>query len=91
LGGVQGDRQSMLDQLRSDIRDFKQSRQLETVIVVWTANTERFSELRDGVNDTADNLLAAIRANHSEVAPSTLYAVASILEGVSRYLFKFLF
>jgi myo-inositol-1-phosphate synthase len=80
--GISGDRQSMLDQLRSDIRDFKQSRQLETVIVVWTANTERFSDLRDGLNDTADNLLAAIRANHNEVAPSTLYAVASILEGV---------
>jgi myo-inositol-1-phosphate synthase len=83
LCGIQGDRQSMLDQLRSDIRDFKESRQLETVIVVWTANTERFCDLRDGLNDTADNLLAAIRANHSEVAPSTLYAVASILEGVS--------
>lgn len=76
----------MLDQLRRDIRDFKETRQLETVIVIWTANTERFSELRDGLNDTADNLLGAIRANHSEVAPSTLYAVASILEGVGLFL-----
>lgn len=83
--GVEGDRQAMLDQLRRDIRDFKETRQLETVIVIWTANTERFSELRDGLNDTADNLLGAIRANHSEVAPSTLYAVASILEGVGLY------
>jgi myo-inositol-1-phosphate synthase len=76
----------MLDQLRRDIREFKEIRQLETVIIVWTANTERFSDIRPGLNDTADNLLAAIRSNHSEVAPSTIYAVASILEGVSLLL-----
>jgi len=34
-----------------------------------------------GVNDTADNLLKSIELNHSEVSPSTLFAVASILEG----------
>ncbi|XP_065332975.1 inositol-3-phosphate synthase 1-B [Cloeon dipterum] len=76
-----GNRQSMVEQLRKDIADFKARRQLETVIVIWTANTERFAEIRAGVNDTAENLLAAIRDNHSEIAPSTLYAVASILEG----------
>ena len=47
----------------------------------WTANTERFADLISGVNDTADNLLAAISSGHSEVAPSTVFAVASILEG----------
>ncbi|CAB3371359.1 Hypothetical predicted protein [Cloeon dipterum] len=78
---ITGNRQSMVEQLRKDIAEFKASRQLETVIVIWTANTERFAEIREGVNDTAANLLAAIRANHSEIAPSTLYAVASILEG----------
>lgn len=82
---IPGTRQEMMDQIRRDIRDFKTTRQLDTVLVVWTANTERFSEVRDELNDTADNLLASIRANHSEVAPSTLYAVASILEGVSSF------
>jgi myo-inositol-1-phosphate synthase len=33
------------------------------------------------VNDTADNLLASIKASHDEVSPSTIFAVASILEG----------
>lgn len=36
----------------------------------------------EGLNDTAENLLDAIERNESEVSPSTLYAVASILEGV---------
>lgn len=46
-----------------------------------TANTERYAELIPGVNDTAENLLKSIKASHSEVAPSTVFAVASILEG----------
>ncbi len=36
----------------------------------------------EGLNDTAENLMKSIEKNESEVAPSQLYAVASILEGV---------
>ena len=50
------------------------------MIVLWTANTERFADLIAGVNDTADNLLKAIENGHEEVSPSTVFAVASILE-----------
>lgn len=63
-----------------DTSDFKANNGLDKVIVQWTANTERFAELITGVNDTADNLLAAIEKGHEEVAPSTIFAVASILE-----------
>ena len=35
-----------------------------------------------GVNDTAENILRAIDAGHEEIAPSTVFAIASILEGV---------
>jgi myo-inositol-1-phosphate synthase len=51
--------------------DFKAANNLDKVIVQWTANTERFAEIIEGVNDTADNLLKAIEAGHEEVAPST--------------------
>jgi myo-inositol-1-phosphate synthase len=50
------------------------------VIVQWTANTERYADILEGVNDTADNLMKAIESGHEEVAPSTIFAVASILE-----------
>ena len=30
------------------------------VIVLWTANTERYSEVIEGLNDTADNLMKSI-------------------------------
>ncbi|PBP20570.1 putative Inositol-3-phosphate synthase [Diplocarpon rosae] len=70
-----------LEKIRTDIRDFKASHGLEKVIVQWTANTERFAELIDGVNDTAENLMKAIENGHEEVSPSTVFAVACILEG----------
>jgi len=75
------DKWAQVEQIRADIRDFKQKNGLDTIVVLWTANTERFTELIDGVNDTSSNLMNAIKNNHSEIAPSTLYAVASILEG----------
>jgi myo-inositol-1-phosphate synthase len=75
------DKQVHLEQIRKDIRDFKAAHGLDRVIVFWTANTERYSDLIAGVNDTADNLLASIKSSHEEVSPSTLFAVASILEG----------
>lgn len=75
------DKQAHLERIRRDIREFKAARGVDKVIVLWTANTERFADAVEGINDTADNLLAAIRASHAEVAPSTLFAAASVLEG----------
>ena len=62
------------------ISQFKLSHDLDKVIVQWTANTERYADIIDGVNDTAVNLLKAIETGHEEVAPSTIFAVACILE-----------
>lgn len=75
------DKQAHLEQIRADIRKFKQDNALDRIIVFWTANTERYSEIIPGINDTADNLLNAIKTSHAEVSPSTLFAVAAILEG----------
>jgi myo-inositol-1-phosphate synthase len=79
---IEGSKASMahVEQIRKDIRDFKQANGLDKVIVLWTANTERFADLIEGVNDTADNLLKAIEQGHEEVSPSTVFAVACILE-----------
>jgi myo-inositol-1-phosphate synthase len=54
---------------------------LESVVILWTANTERYSEEIVGVNDNWDNLSKAIAKDESEISPSSLFAVASILEG----------
>lgn len=78
-----GTKQEMMTKIREDIREFKKSSSVDKVIVLWTANTERFSDVIPGVNDTAETLIKSIRENESEVSPSTLFAVASILEGVT--------
>jgi myo-inositol-1-phosphate synthase len=70
-----------LERIREDIREFKTANDLDQVVVFWTANTERYSEIIPGVNDTAEAILASIKRSHEEVAPSTIFAVASILEG----------
>lgn len=69
-----------MNQIRKDIRDFKASNGLDKVIVLWTANTERYAEIIPGINDTAENILKAVENSHDEIAPSTLFALASILE-----------
>ncbi|KAK0237636.1 hypothetical protein EDD85DRAFT_831081 [Armillaria nabsnona] len=75
------DKQAHLEHIRADIRKFKKDNGLDRVVVFWTANTERYSDLIPGVNDTADNILNAIKTSHSEVSPSSVFAVAAILEG----------
>lgn len=79
---VEGSKASMahVEHLRKDIRNFKETNGLDKVIVMWTANTERYADIIEGVNDTADNLLKSIENGHEEVSPSTIFAVACILE-----------
>mmetsp|Transcript_8964 Transcript_8964/g.17144 ORF Transcript_8964/g.17144 Transcript_8964/m.17144 type:complete len:531 (+) Transcript_8964:42-1634(+) len=76
-----GSKQGDLEHIRKDIRDFKKQNNLDKVVVLWTANTERFTDVRAGLNTTADEVLAAIKNNEDEVSPSNIFAVASILEG----------
>ncbi|KAI9705120.1 MAG: Myo-inositol-1-phosphate synthase [Candelina mexicana] len=80
LGGSKAS-MSHVEQIRKDIRDFKSQHGLVKVIVQWTANTERYSDIIDGVNDTADNLMKSVETGHEEVSPSTIFAIACILEG----------
>lgn len=80
---IPGTKFEQLEQIRKDIAEFKASKNLDQVIILWTANTERFAEIIPGVNDTAENLLNAIKMGrgHSEISPSTVFAVAAALEG----------
>ncbi|KAH8369865.1 hypothetical protein KR093_001285 [Drosophila rubida] len=78
---IAGTKLEQYEQVRRDIRDFKQRSGVETVIVLWTANTERFCDVKAGLNTTSKELLASLQANKPEVSPSTIFAMASIAEG----------
>lgn len=71
-----------VEQIRKDIRDFKAKHSLDKIIVLWTANTERYCDVTPGVHDTSANFLKAIKENHSEIPPSAIFATACILEDV---------
>jgi myo-inositol-1-phosphate synthase len=55
---------------------------VDKVVVLWTANTERYSNIVVGLNDTMENLLAAVEKDESEISPSTLFALACINENI---------
>ncbi|VDO79640.1 unnamed protein product [Heligmosomoides polygyrus] len=54
---------------------------IQCVVVLWTANTERYTDVADGLNMTAEQILASVEASAEEISPSNIFAIASILEG----------
>ncbi|CAN4097267.1 unnamed protein product [Withania somnifera] len=79
---IKGTKKEQIDQIIKDIREFKEKNKVDKVVVLWTANTERYSNVIVGLNDTMENLFAAVDRNEAEISPSTLYAIACILENV---------
>ena len=79
---IPGTKQEQMEQIRKDLRDFKTKHGLDKVIVLWTANTERYSKIEAGLNMTSKEVMESIKSSKSEVSPSTVYAVACLLEGV---------
>jgi len=71
----------LMEQLRADIRDFKEINKLERLIVIWCASTEIYIS-SNGVHSDLKNFEKAMKENHPDIAPSMLYAYASIAEGV---------
>lgn len=55
---------------------------MDKIVVLWTANTERYSSVVVGLNDTVESLMASLERNEAEISPSTLFAIACILENV---------
>lgn len=78
---IRGSRFEQFTKIRGDIRDFKKKNGVEKVVILWTANTERFSEIRDGLNMTMAELETSLKNNESEISPSTIFAMAAIVEG----------
>ncbi|XP_048480364.1 inositol-3-phosphate synthase [Plutella xylostella] len=78
---IKGSKFEQYQQVRADIRDFRDKNKLDKVFVLWTANTERYCDVTAGVHDTSDNIEKALRNNHPEISPSTIFALAAIDEG----------
>ena len=74
-------KRELAEQLRQDIRDFKEDNGCDRLVIVWCASTEIF--ITPG--PTHQSLAAfekAMDASDVSIAPSMLYAYAALMEGV---------
>lgn len=79
---IKGSKKEQVQKIIQDIRDFKSKTKVDKVVVLWTANTERYSDVIVGLNDTKETFLASLERNEFEISPSTLYALACIEENI---------
>src|SRR3984885_7693655 len=71
----------LAQQLREDIRDFKKKNKCDRLVMVWCASTEVFLK-PEAVHKTLESFEKGMKENHPAIAPSMIYAYASIAEGV---------
>jgi myo-inositol-1-phosphate synthase len=74
-------KRDLAEQLRADIREFRERNGCSRLVMVWCASTEIFLE-RGPAHETIEAFEAAMEANDPVIAPSMLYAWAAIMEGV---------
>ena len=75
-------RWEMVEALREDIRQFRESRQCDRIVVLWAASTEIYVPVNEAVHYSLSALEAAMKADDREhVAPSMCYAYAALAEG----------
>ncbi len=74
-------KRELAEQIREDIRRFKEENGCDRVVMVWCGSTEIF--LRPGAaHESLEAFEKAMEANDESIAPSMLYAYAAIMEGV---------
>ncbi len=71
----------LMEQLRQDIREFKAANQCDRLVMIWCGSTEIYLKEKDIHKDLA-TFEQAMKDNHPDVAPSMIYAYASIAEKV---------
>jgi myo-inositol-1-phosphate synthase len=67
--------------LMDDIQNFKKSNNLNRMVMVWCASTEIYLK-KEAVHETINSFEKAMKENHPAIAPSMIYAYASIASGV---------
>jgi len=74
-------KRELAEQLREDIRRFKQENECDRLVMVWAASTEVFLKATDA-HASIEAFETAMEQNDPAIAPSMLYAWAALKEGV---------
>jgi myo-inositol-1-phosphate synthase len=68
-------------QIKEDIANFKKTSRASRLVTCWCGSTEVFIRPED-VHSTPEKFVEAMKSNHPAIAPSMLYAWASVTSGV---------
>ena len=71
----------LANQLRADIRAFREQAGCDRVVMVWCASTEVFIAPQD-VHSSLEAFEKGLESDHSQIPPSMIYAYAALKEGV---------
>ena len=71
----------LAEQVRADIREFKKSSGAARLVTIWCGSTETFLEAST-VHQTVKAFEKGLTQNDESIAPSMIYAYASLSEGV---------
>jgi myo-inositol-1-phosphate synthase len=71
----------LAEQLRDDIRQFKETRQLDRLVMIWCGSTEIFLTPSEA-HQSIEAFEAAMRSNADEISSSMVYAYAALKEGI---------
>jgi myo-inositol-1-phosphate synthase len=74
-------RRDMINQLREDIRKFKEDNKCDRIVVLWAASTEIYIPLSDEHMSLAALDKAIDENNTKAISPSMCYAYAALTEG----------
>ena len=75
-------RWEMVEALREDIRQFKQAKDCDRIVVLWAASTEIYVPVDEQTHYRLADMEAAMKADDREhIAPSMCYAYAALAEG----------
>src|SRR5215470_5539842 len=71
----------LAEQVRDDIRSFKKSSGASRLVTMWCGSTESYIEAT-AAHQSVKSFEKALRENDEMIAPSMMYAYASLMEGV---------
>src|ERR1700744_747448 len=71
----------LAEQVRDDIRDFKQTSGADRLVMIWCGSTETFIEAGPA-HDSVAAFEMALQASDESIAPSMIYADAALKDGV---------
>jgi len=71
----------LAEKLMEDIANFKKDNNLKRAVMIWCGSTEIFMK-KTGVHKTIKSFEKGLKENHTDIAPSMIYAYAAIKMGV---------